>query len=87
MREEKKFLTAEYVERINASPYFIVADYTGLNVSEFNELRARLLAAGAAGRRRWKPVEVFFSWPSVSPLEICFFVGGVYGKRYRQMVQ
>ncbi|SVC40786.1 uncharacterized protein METZ01_LOCUS293640, partial [marine metagenome] len=29
MREEKKLLTAEYVERLNASPYFIVADYTG----------------------------------------------------------
>ncbi len=47
MREEKKYLTAEYVDRINASPYFIVADYTGLKVSEFEELRNRLLGAGA----------------------------------------
>lgn len=47
MREEKKFLTAEYVGRLEASPYFIAADYTGLSVAEFNELRTRLAAAGA----------------------------------------
>ena len=47
MREEKKLLTAEYVERLNASPYFIVADYTGLTVKEFDELRTRLGEAGA----------------------------------------
>jgi CspA family cold shock protein len=33
------------------------------------------LAAGAAGRRRWKPVEVFFSWPSVSRLKSAFSLG------------
>ena len=47
MREEKKFLTAEYVGRLESSPYFIVADYTGLSVAEFNELRIRLAEAGA----------------------------------------
>ncbi|MBL67447.1 MAG: 50S ribosomal protein L10 [Verrucomicrobiales bacterium] len=47
MREEKKFLTSEYVARLNASPYFIVADYTGMTVAEFNELRNRLMEAGA----------------------------------------
>jgi large subunit ribosomal protein L10 len=47
MREEKKLLTAEYVVRLNASPYFIVADYNGLSVQEFEELRTRLGEAGA----------------------------------------
>ena len=47
MREEKKFLTQVYAERLNAAPYFIVADYTGLNVPQFNELRARLRAVEA----------------------------------------
>lgn len=47
MREEKKFLTAEYVARLNASPYFIVAEYTGLTVKEFDELRTRLGEANA----------------------------------------
>ena len=47
MREEKKLLTVEYVARLNASPYFIVADYTGLTVKEFDELRTRLGEAGA----------------------------------------
>ncbi len=47
MREEKKLLTVEYVERLNASPYFIVADYTGLTVKEFDELRTRLGEAAA----------------------------------------
>ena len=47
MREEKKILTAQYVARLNASPYFIMADYTGLSVADFEELRGRLAAAGA----------------------------------------
>jgi len=47
MREEKKFLTQEYVVRLNDSPYFIVAEYTGLNVPQFNELRVRLRSVEA----------------------------------------
>ena len=43
MRAEKKFITAEYVTRLNASPFFLVVDYTGLKVAQFNELRTRLL--------------------------------------------
>jgi large subunit ribosomal protein L10 len=42
MRAEKKFISSEYVERLNESPFFIVADYHGLKVSEFAELRSRL---------------------------------------------
>ena len=47
MRAEKKLITKEYVERLSASPYFIVTDYTGLSVGQFDELRRRLRAAGA----------------------------------------
>ena len=47
MRTEKQFLTKEYVARLNASPFFLVVDYKGLNVGHFSELRRRLLKAGA----------------------------------------
>lgn len=47
MREEKKIITAEYIERLNQSPYFIVVDYTGLTVAQFTELRKRLRGVGA----------------------------------------
>jgi len=47
MRAEKKFITSEYVARLNASPFFIVVDYTGLTVKHFNELRTRLRNGGA----------------------------------------
>ncbi|NBR87211.1 MAG: 50S ribosomal protein L10 [Verrucomicrobia bacterium] len=47
MRAEKKFITSEYVARLNASPFFIVVDYTGLTVIHFNELRSRLRKGGA----------------------------------------
>jgi large subunit ribosomal protein L10 len=42
MREDKKLITREYVERLNASPYFIVVNYEGLKVTQFEELRNRL---------------------------------------------
>jgi large subunit ribosomal protein L10 len=47
MRAEKQLLTTEYVARLNASPYFLVIDYRGLNVGQFAELRRRLSQAGA----------------------------------------
>ena len=47
MRAEKKFLTSEYVARLNASPFFIVVGYTGMKVSHLSELRKRLTLAGA----------------------------------------
>ena len=47
MRAEKKLITTEYVARLNASPFFIVVDYTGLTVANFNELRSRLRKGGA----------------------------------------
>jgi large subunit ribosomal protein L10 len=46
MRVEKKFISAEYVSRLNASPFFLVVDYKGLSVLQFTELRKRLNKAG-----------------------------------------
>jgi len=47
MREEKKQISADYLERLQSSPYFIVVDYNGLKVDQFAELRSRLSGAGA----------------------------------------
>jgi large subunit ribosomal protein L10 len=47
MRPEKQYLTKEYLTRLNASPFFIVVEYRGLNVGHMTELRKRLLKAGA----------------------------------------
>lgn len=46
MREEKKLISAEYISRLNASPFFLVVDYRGLSVIQFSELRKRLLKVG-----------------------------------------
>src|SRR5437870_7916043 len=47
MRAEKQHITKEYLERLNASPFFIVVDYQGLKVARITELRKRLTKAGA----------------------------------------
>jgi large subunit ribosomal protein L10 len=47
MRAEKQILTKEYLTRLNASPFFIVVNYTGLKVGHMTELRKRLNKAGA----------------------------------------
>lgn len=47
MRPEKQSLTQEYLQRLNASPFFIVVNYTGLKVGPLTELRKRLNKAGA----------------------------------------
>src|SRR5437868_5260637 len=46
MRAEKQFISKEYLGRLNASPFFIVVDYTGLKVGPMTELRKRLTKAG-----------------------------------------
>jgi len=47
MRVEKKYISQEYLTRLNASPFFIVVDYRGLKVGPMTELRKRLNKAGA----------------------------------------
>jgi large subunit ribosomal protein L10 len=47
MNPDKKIIIDGLLERVNASPYLIVIDYTGLTVQQFSELRNRLDAGGA----------------------------------------
>jgi|SRR5438876_5757549 len=47
MRAEKKYITKEYLARLNDSPFFLVVDYKGLTVGQFTELRKRLTRAGS----------------------------------------
>ena len=47
MNPDKKIILSGLLERVNASPYLIVIEYTGLTVRQFTELRNRLDAGGA----------------------------------------
>lgn len=47
MRDEKQIISKQYLERLNASPFFIVVDYRGLTVGHFTEFRKRLKKVGA----------------------------------------
>ena len=47
MRPEKVFVVEDLQERFQKSPFLFVADYTGLNVTQFGDLRNRLVEAGA----------------------------------------
>ncbi len=48
MNPEIQVILSGLLERVNASPYVIVIDYTGLKVKQFSELRNRLFDAGAS---------------------------------------
>jgi large subunit ribosomal protein L10 len=47
MNPDKKIIIDGLLDRVNASPYVIVIDYTGMTVQQFTELRNRLNAGGA----------------------------------------
>ncbi|MFZ4484849.1 MAG: 50S ribosomal protein L10 [Chthoniobacterales bacterium] len=47
MRPEKANIVKDLKDQLNASPFLLVADYTGLKVDQFSELRTRLVAVGA----------------------------------------
>ncbi|HEY1121920.1 MAG TPA: 50S ribosomal protein L10 [Haloferula sp.] len=47
MNPDKKVIIDGLLEKVNASPYVLVVDYTGMTVPQFSELRNRLGAAGA----------------------------------------
>jgi large subunit ribosomal protein L10 len=47
MRPEKVTVVEDLQSKLNASPFLFVADYTGLRVDQFAELRTRLHVAGA----------------------------------------
>ena len=48
MNPDKKIIINGLLDRVNASPYLIVIDYTGLTVQQFTELRNRLDTGGAS---------------------------------------
>lgn len=50
MRPEKVQIVEELQATLNASPFVLVTDYTGLRVDEFSTLRTRLAEAGAECR-------------------------------------
>ena len=47
MRPEKTNIVEDLTGKLNASPFLFVADYTGLKVDQFAELRNRLFNVGA----------------------------------------
>jgi large subunit ribosomal protein L10 len=47
MRPEKTTIVEDLSARLNHSPFLIVAEYAGMNVIQFSELRSRLAGAGA----------------------------------------
>ncbi|WP_193212445.1 50S ribosomal protein L10 [Luteolibacter marinus] len=47
MNPDKKVIIDELLDRVNASPFVLVVDYTGMTVPQFSELRNRLGASGA----------------------------------------
>ena len=47
MRPEKTTIVEDISARLNASPFLIVTEYTGMSVLQFAELRTRLAGAGA----------------------------------------
>lgn len=50
MRPEKATIVEDLREKFSGSPFLIVADYTGMTVPHFAELRSRLRGAGSEFR-------------------------------------
>jgi large subunit ribosomal protein L10 len=50
MRPEKANIVSDLVEKLNRSPFVLVADYQRMKVDQFGELRNRLAPAGAEMR-------------------------------------
>lgn len=48
MRPEKKSIIKEYSDALNETQYVLLADYRGLTVAQFTELRERLREVGAS---------------------------------------
>ncbi len=47
MKEVKQVIIDEILERLNDSPFMLVADYAGMTVPQFEELRGKLKEKGA----------------------------------------
>ena len=50
MRPEKNLIISEIKTRVDRAPYVLLTDYTGMQVTEFNDLRNRLSGANAEFR-------------------------------------
>ncbi|MCE0521598.1 MAG: 50S ribosomal protein L10 [Methylacidiphilales bacterium] len=50
MRPEKNLIIHEIKTRVDRAPYVLLTDYTGMQVTEFNDLRNRLSGANAEFR-------------------------------------
>ena len=50
MRPEKNLIIDEIKTRVDRAPYVLLTDYTGMQVTQFNELRNRLSGANAEFR-------------------------------------
>jgi len=50
MRPEKADIVSDIAEKLNKSPFMLVADYQRMKVDQFSELRNRLAPAGAEVR-------------------------------------
>ncbi|MCQ2366180.1 MAG: 50S ribosomal protein L10 [Akkermansia sp.] len=48
MNADKAVIIEALQAKVNASPFLIVIDYTGITVPEFTDLRAKLAASGAS---------------------------------------
>lgn len=47
MNPDKQIIIDQLLERVNASPFVLVVEYTGMTVPQFSELRNRLSEGGA----------------------------------------
>ena len=69
MQVEKNIIIDDLMERVNASPFMLVTDFTGLTVGQFEELRVRL--------EGFRPPPNFVKGPAVSFSQVWTqFMGG-----------
>jgi large subunit ribosomal protein L10 len=76
MRPEKTTIVEDLGQRLNASPFLIVTEYTGMNVIQFGELRNRLAGAGA----EYKVVKNTFLRKAAAEIGLPDFAANLFGQ-------
>ena len=76
MRPEKTTIVEDLGQRLNASPFLIVTEYTGMNVTQFGELRNRLAGAGA----EYKVVKNTFLRKAAAEIGLPDFAANLFGQ-------
>ena len=66
MRSEKKLIVDELSQQIGGSPFVLLADYAGLTVTQFAELRKRLRACRYRNRRARKTMRPYAADPQAA---------------------